>query len=194
MPDPNGLDHGIKCDEAQYIYGVHPEVRVEELEKELREEKKQHFELSIKFDEMKAQLEELRKWKTESYHEELKRAYEEKKVDYKEMQIMFELHHRKWYNTLSLEEQEVQDKVKYVEGMREYEINTGFWKPDSKERTTFAKEYDDLLKKNKTYTKKPKTPKPQILDLDSLIDNAPEGKLIQVSDETKEKLNTKGKN
>ena len=37
------------------------------------------------------------------------------------------------------------------------------------------------------------TPKPQILDLDSLIENAPEGKLIQVSDETKEKINLKGK-
>ena len=40
---------------------MHPEVRVEELEKDLREEKKQHHELSIKFDEMKAQLEELQK-------------------------------------------------------------------------------------------------------------------------------------
>ena len=88
--------------------------------------------------------------------------------------------------------------------MREYEINTGFWKPDSKERTTYAKEYEDLLKKNKIYTKSPKpkslkapepeTPKPQILDLESLIENAPEGKLIQVSDETKEKINLKGKN
>ena len=84
---------------------VHPEVRVEELEKDLREEKKQHHELSIKFDDMKVQLEELQK------------------------------------------------KLKALE-----------------------------------------TPKPLILDLDSLIENAPEGKLIQVSDETKEKLNTKGKN
>ena len=42
--------------------------------------------------------------------------------------------------------------------------------------------------------KKLETPKPQILDLESLIENAPEGKLIQVSDETKEKINLKGKN
>jgi multidrug resistance efflux pump len=90
---------------VNFINDTHPEVRVEELEKDLREEKKQHFELSIKFDEMKAQLEELQK------------------------------------------------KLNKLE-----------------------------------------TLKPQILDLDSLIENAPEGKLIQVSDETKEKINLKGKN
>ena len=39
--------------------------------------------------------------------------------------------------------------------------------------------------------KQNETPKPQVLDLDSLIENAPEGKLIQVSDETKEKIKTK---
>jgi hypothetical protein len=92
----NGLD---------FVDGVHPEVRVEELEKDLREEKKQHHELSIKFDEMKAQLEELQK---------------------KLLQIQ-----------------------------------------------------------------PPEPPKPQELDLLSMIENAPEGKLIQVSDETKEKLNKK---
>jgi hypothetical protein len=50
-----------KSDLDYFVDDVHPEVRVEELEKDLREEKKQHFELSIKFDEMKAQLEELQK-------------------------------------------------------------------------------------------------------------------------------------
>ena len=40
---------------------THPEVRIEELEKDLREEKKQHHELSIEFDKMKEQLEQLQK-------------------------------------------------------------------------------------------------------------------------------------
>ena len=46
---------------------------------------------------------------------------------------------------------------------------------------------EELQKKLKAL----ETPKYLILDLDSLIENAPEGKLIQVSDETKEKINTK---
>ena len=45
-----------KSDLDYFVDDVHPEVRVEELEKDLREEKKQHFERSIKFDETKAQL------------------------------------------------------------------------------------------------------------------------------------------
>ena len=76
----------VKEQQSDLDYGlsVHPEVRVEELEKELREEKKQHFELSIKFDDtkeelqeckaeleelrrVKAELDELKKWKAESY-------------------------------------------------------------------------------------------------------------------------------
>jgi hypothetical protein len=49
----NGLDfHSLN--------GVHPEARVEELEKDLREEKKQHHELSIKYDDMKADYERMK--------------------------------------------------------------------------------------------------------------------------------------
>jgi len=51
-----------KAQQSDLDYGlsVHPEVRVQELEKELREEKKQHFELKIKFDETREELERIK--------------------------------------------------------------------------------------------------------------------------------------
>ena len=49
----------LKSD-LDYGLSVHPELRVQELEKELREEKKQHFELSIKFDETREELERIK--------------------------------------------------------------------------------------------------------------------------------------
>ena len=91
------LDYGLN--------DVHPEVKIEELEKDLREEKKQHHELSIKFDDMKAQLEQLQK---------------------KLLQMQT-----------------------------------------------------------------PQLPKPHELDLLSMIENAPEGKLIEITNDTIEKLNKK---
>ena len=47
-------------DDYYSLNGVHPETKIDELEKDLREEKKQHVELSIKYDEMKAQFEEMK--------------------------------------------------------------------------------------------------------------------------------------
>ena len=47
------------------------------------------------------------------------------------------------------------------------------------------------LQKKLLQIQPPEPPKPQELDLLSMIENAPEGKLIQVSYETKEKLNKK---
>ena len=51
----------LKKSDLDYFPDVHPEVRIEELEKDLREEKKQHHELSIEFDKIKEQFEELKK-------------------------------------------------------------------------------------------------------------------------------------
>ena len=79
--------------DKDYELRVNLEEMVEELEKEFRKEKKQNCELSIEYDDMKAELEklrrieaeveELKKWKAESYHEELKSLYEELQVDLK---------------------------------------------------------------------------------------------------------------
>ena len=51
----------VKKSDFDFFPDVHPEVRIEELEKDLREEKKQHHELSIEFDKIKEQFEELKK-------------------------------------------------------------------------------------------------------------------------------------
>ena len=184
-----------KSDLDYFVDDVHPEVRVEELEKDLREEKKQHHELSIKFDEMKAQLEELRKWKNESFHQELKLAYEQEKELSEELGDKARTNYLKWYNTLSKEEKKIEDERKYNEGAHE-SVNR------DRLKINYREEYKMLVKKQQKLKTKndgiqfidDETPKPQILDLDSLIENAPEGKLIQVSDETKEKINLKGKN
>jgi phage/plasmid-associated DNA primase len=56
----------VKQSDLDYGLSVHPEVRVKELENEIREEKKRYCELSTKFDEMKEERERI-KLEFESY-------------------------------------------------------------------------------------------------------------------------------
>jgi len=138
--DSNNEKKSGFIDDYYSLNGVHPETKIDELEKDLREEKKQHVELSIKYDDMKAQFDELKK-----------------KLELLEIS---------------------RPKVRLIEDSDDEEP-TEISLSENKRVCIEGLKFLDI-----------EIPKPQIieLDLEEMIENALEGKLIQVSDETIEKI------
>jgi cell division septum initiation protein DivIVA len=141
-PDPSGLDAGLTCEE---------ENDNEEILKKLSDKEKEVQDLNEQFEKMRLEFEAYKKQFPPQGPQappapapppgfyELKRAYAQVKEESKIFAEKSRENYKKWYATLSTEEQKKEDERRYNEGATE--------SANREPKTDWAREYESIIKK-----------------------------------------------